>query len=206
MPLLDGYTLMPRSLDDLTEPVFASFSCLKTLEVGTPVTLENLSQGAGRTSGRLATACSATTRRRSLYDEAGSYNIFLTAVDPNQVCQTKPRSPWTWRTWMRCRMRLGHGLWPNSSTRRRSSSCVARRPNGRCATLPAASWFWLMAAGPHAGRVWLGARTTPSRCAVKVTSRGDPIPGGPTMTARTRSLWLLHGVVVIFGFTGIWGN
>ena len=26
------------------------------------------------------------------------------------------------------------------------------------------------------------------------------------MTARTRSLWLLHGVVVIFGFTGILGK
>ena len=45
-PLLDGYTLMPRSLDDLTEPVFASF-VPEDLEVGTPVTLENLSQGAG---------------------------------------------------------------------------------------------------------------------------------------------------------------
>lgn len=87
MPLLDGYTLMPRSLDDLTEPVFASFSVPEDLEVGTPVTLENLSQGAGSFQWSFGNGVFSNDEAPELvYDEAGSYNIFLTAVDPNQVC------------------------------------------------------------------------------------------------------------------------
>ena len=86
-PLLDGYTLMPRSLDDLTEPVFASFSVPEDLEVGTPVTLENLSQGAGSFQWSFGNGVFSNDEAPELvYDEAGSYNIFLTAVDPNQVC------------------------------------------------------------------------------------------------------------------------
>jgi len=87
MPLLDGYTLMPRSLDDLTEPVFASFSVPEDLEVGAIVTLENLSQGAGSYQWSFGNGVFSNDETPELvYDEAGSYNIFLTAVDPNQVC------------------------------------------------------------------------------------------------------------------------
>ena len=87
MPLLDGYTLMPRSLDDLTEPVFASFSVPEDLEVGAIVTLENLSQGAGSYQWSFGKGVFSNDETPELvYDEAGSYNIFLTAVDPNQVC------------------------------------------------------------------------------------------------------------------------
>jgi hypothetical protein len=86
-PLLDGYTLMPRSLDDLTASVFASFSVPSDLESGVPVTLENLSQGAGSFQWSFGNGLFSNDEEPELvYNEAGSYNIFLTAVDPDQVC------------------------------------------------------------------------------------------------------------------------
>ena len=78
---------MPRNLDDLTDPVFASFSVPDGLEVGVPVTLDNLSQGAGSYQWSFGNGVFSNDETPELlYEEAGSYNIFLTAVDPSQVC------------------------------------------------------------------------------------------------------------------------
>ena len=159
-PLLDGYTLMPRSLDDLTEPVFASFSVPEDLEVGTPVTLENLSQGAGSFQWSFGNGVFSNDEAPELvYDEAGSYNIFLTAVDPNQVCADQASITVDVADVDACRRAFG--TWPlaQPSTRRRSNSCASPSGMDWPTTLQVASLGWHVAGrNPHAGRVRMGAR------------------------------------------------
>ena len=87
LPLLDGYTLMPRSLEDFTDPVVASFSVPEDLMAGTPVQMENLSEGAGFFQWSFGNGVFSNEESPVVnYELPGSYNIFLTATDPNALC------------------------------------------------------------------------------------------------------------------------
>jgi PKD repeat protein len=87
LPLLDGYTLMPRSLEDFTDPVVASFSVPEDLMAGTPVQMENLSEGAGFFQWSFGNGVFSNEESPLVnYELPGAYNIFLTATDPNAVC------------------------------------------------------------------------------------------------------------------------
>ena len=89
MPLLDSYTLMPRSLDDFTEPVFAAFSVPDFLVLGggTPVFVENYSTGAAYYQWSFGNGTFSNEEEPELtYTQSGTYNIFLTATDPELEC------------------------------------------------------------------------------------------------------------------------
>ena len=88
LPLLDSYTLMPRSLDDLTDPVYAAFTVPDVIQIGgTPVYAENNSEGAASYQWSFGNGTFSNEEEPELtYTEAGTYNIYLTAVDPEGVC------------------------------------------------------------------------------------------------------------------------
>ena len=89
LPLLDSYTLMPRSLEDLTESVYASFTVPDVIEIGggNEVVAENNSEGAASYQWAFGNGSFSTEENPVLpYTEAGTYNIFLTAIDPNNEC------------------------------------------------------------------------------------------------------------------------
>ena len=88
LPLLDSYTLMPRSLDDLTDPVYAAFTVPDVIQIGgTPVYAENNSEGAASYQWSFGNGTFSNEEEPELtYTEAGTYNIYLTAVDLEGVC------------------------------------------------------------------------------------------------------------------------
>lgn len=87
LPLLDGYTLMPRSLEDFTTPVVASFSVPEDLMAGTPVQMDNLSEGAGFYQWSFGNGVFSDEESPVVnYELPGAYNVFLTATDPNALC------------------------------------------------------------------------------------------------------------------------
>jgi hypothetical protein len=88
LPLLDNYTLMPRSLDDLTDPVYAAFTVPDVIQIGgTPVYAENNSEGAASYQWSFGNGTFSNDEEPELtYTESGTYNIYLTAVDPEGVC------------------------------------------------------------------------------------------------------------------------
>jgi len=88
LPLLDSYTLMPRSLDDFTEPVVASFSVPNPVLIGgDPVVVENTSTGAAFYQWSFGNGTFSNEEEPVLtYEEAGTFNIFLTATDPTMEC------------------------------------------------------------------------------------------------------------------------
>ena len=87
-PFLDGYTLLPRSLDDLTEPVLSQFTVPEVLVLGgTPVFAINESENAEYYQWSFGNGTFSNEEDPELiYSEPGTYNIFLTATDANGVC------------------------------------------------------------------------------------------------------------------------
>ena len=88
-PFLNGYTILPRSADDLSEPVQADFFVEDTwyTEDG-PVPFENLSSGAGGYFWSFGdgTAPDTTTSPLHEYPEDNTYTVVLTAQSEDGVC------------------------------------------------------------------------------------------------------------------------
>ena len=88
LPLLDGYTLLPRSLDDLTEGVQAAFTIPEVLELGgDPVFAENESTNADAFQWSFGNGDFSDEEEPALpYDEPGTYNVFLTVLNNVSEC------------------------------------------------------------------------------------------------------------------------
>ena len=88
LPLLDGYTLLPRSLDDLTEGVQAEFTIPEVLELGgDPVFAENESTNADAFQWSFGNGDFSNEEEPALpYDEPGTYNVFLTVLNNTSEC------------------------------------------------------------------------------------------------------------------------
>lgn len=88
-PFLNGYTILPRSADDLSEPVQADFFVEDTwyTEDG-PVPFENLSSGAGGYFWSFGdgTAPDTTTSPLHEYPTDSTYTVVLTAQSEDGVC------------------------------------------------------------------------------------------------------------------------
>ena len=87
-PFLDGYTLLPRSLDDLTEPVLSLFTVPDVLVLGgDPVFAINESENADFFQWSFGNGTFSNEEDPELtYTEPGTYNIFLTASDEDSQC------------------------------------------------------------------------------------------------------------------------
>ena len=87
-PLLDGYTLLPRSLDDLTEGVEAAFTIPEVLALGgAPVFAENESTNADGFQWSFGNGDFSNEEEPLLpYGEPGTYNVFLTVLNSNSEC------------------------------------------------------------------------------------------------------------------------
>ena len=87
-PYLDGYTLLPRSLDDLTEPVLAAFTVPEVLVLGgDPVYATNESSNADYYQWSFGNGSFSNDEEPELtYTEPGTYNVFLTATDADSQC------------------------------------------------------------------------------------------------------------------------
>ena len=87
-PLLDGYTLLPRSLDDLTEGVEAAFTIPEVLALGgAPVFAENQSTNADGFQWSFGNGDFSNEEEPLLpYGEPGTYNVFLTVLNSNSEC------------------------------------------------------------------------------------------------------------------------
>ena len=87
-PFLDGYTLLPRSLDDLTEPVLSLFTVPDVLVLGgDPVFAINESENADFFQWSFGNGTFSNEEDPELtYTEPGTYNIFLTATDEESQC------------------------------------------------------------------------------------------------------------------------
>ena len=90
-PYLDSYTLLPRSMEDLTEPVLAAFSVPSSIDVGgDPVTAINQSQGAVSYLWSFGNGAFSQEETPILpYTEEGTYNIFLTAGSADGLCSNQ---------------------------------------------------------------------------------------------------------------------
>ena len=88
LPLLDGYTLMPRSLDDLTDPVVSSFEVPEVINLGgAPVFAVNASENADLYQWSFGNGTFSNEEEPELlYTEPGTYNIYLTATDQETQC------------------------------------------------------------------------------------------------------------------------
>ena len=88
LPLLDGYTLLPRSLDDLTDPVLSVFEVPDVMVIGgTPVFATNASENADYYQWSFGNGTFSNEEEPELtYTEAGTYNIYLTATDAETQC------------------------------------------------------------------------------------------------------------------------
>ena len=88
LPLLDGYTLLPRGLSDLTDPVFSSFEIPDVIVLGgTPVFATNESENADYYQWSFGNGTFSNEEEPELvYTEAGTYNIYLTATDEETQC------------------------------------------------------------------------------------------------------------------------
>ena len=88
LPLLDGYTLLPRGLSDLTSPVFSSFEIPDVIVLGgTPVFATNESENADYYQWSFGNGTFSNEEEPELvYTEAGTYNIYLTATDAETQC------------------------------------------------------------------------------------------------------------------------
>ena len=88
LPLLDGYTLLPRSLEDLTEGAQAAFTIPDVLELGgDPVFAENESTNADAFQWSFGNGDFSNEEEPALpYDEPGTYNVFLTVLNSNSEC------------------------------------------------------------------------------------------------------------------------
>ena len=88
LPLLDGYTLMPRSLDDLTDPVVSSFEVPEVINLGgAPVFAVNESENANLYQWSFGNGTFSNEEEPELlYTEPGTYNIYLTATDQETQC------------------------------------------------------------------------------------------------------------------------
>ena len=88
LPLLDGYTLMPRGLSDLTDPVFSSFEIPDVIVLGgTPVFATNESENADYYQWSFGNGTFSNEEEPELvYTEPGTYNIYLTATDAETQC------------------------------------------------------------------------------------------------------------------------
>jgi hypothetical protein len=88
LPLLDGYTLLPRGLSDLTDPVFSSFEIPDVIVLGgTPVFATNESENADYYQWSFGNGTFSNEEEPELvYTEAGTYNIYLTATDAETQC------------------------------------------------------------------------------------------------------------------------
>ena len=87
-PYLDGYTLLPRSLEDLTPPVLAAFDLPEVISVGgAPVFVENESQNAEAYQWSFGNGDFSTEESPELtYTEGGEYTVFLTASNLSTGC------------------------------------------------------------------------------------------------------------------------
>ena len=87
-PFLDGYTLLPRSLDDLTDPVLSLFTVPDVLVLGgDPVFAINESENADFFQWSFGNGTFSNEEDPELtYTEPGTYNIFLTATDEESQC------------------------------------------------------------------------------------------------------------------------
>ena len=87
-PYLDGYTLLPRSLEDLTPPVLAAFDLPDVISVGgSPVFVENESQNAEAYQWSFGNGDFSTEESPELtYTEGGEYTVFLTASNLSTGC------------------------------------------------------------------------------------------------------------------------
>jgi len=88
LPLLDGYTLLPRGLSDLTDPVFSSFEIPDVIVLGgTPVFATNESENADYYQWSFGNGTFSNEEEPELvYTEPGTYNIYLTATDAETQC------------------------------------------------------------------------------------------------------------------------
>ncbi|MGB2423227.1 MAG: lamin tail domain-containing protein [Flavobacteriales bacterium] len=88
VPLFDGYTLLPRSLDDLTDPVQSIFSVPDVLVLGgPPVFAENQSLNADYYQWSFGNGTFSNEEEPELnYAEPGTYNVYLTATDAETQC------------------------------------------------------------------------------------------------------------------------
>ena len=87
-PYLDGYTLLPRSLEDLTPPVLAAFDLPEVISVGgAPVFVVNESQNAEAYQWSFGNGDFSTEESPELtYTEGGEYTVFLTASNLSTGC------------------------------------------------------------------------------------------------------------------------
>lgn len=87
-PYLNGYTLLPRSLEDFTEPVIASFDIPGTVILGgEPVYVENTSLNAEFYQWSFGNGTFSNDEEPELvYTEPGTYNVYLTASDEESQC------------------------------------------------------------------------------------------------------------------------
>ena len=87
-PLLDGYTLLPRSLDDLTDPVLAGFEIPSVITLGgAPVFATNTSVNAEFYQWSFGNGTFSNDEEPELsYEEPGTYNVYLTASDEESQC------------------------------------------------------------------------------------------------------------------------
>ena len=75
--VFDGYTLLPRSLEDLTPAILADFDLPEVISAGgAPVFVENESQNADAYNGRLATETSTTKNPELTYTGGNEYTIY----------------------------------------------------------------------------------------------------------------------------------
>lgn len=88
LPLLDGYTLLPRSLQDLTEPVLSSFEVPEVIVLGgDPVVAANQSENADYYQWSFGNGTFSNEEEPVLtYTQPGTYNIYLTATDAESQC------------------------------------------------------------------------------------------------------------------------
>ena len=88
LPYLDGYTLLPRSLDDLTEPVLAQFTVPEVLVLGgDTVYAENESLNADIFQWSFGNGSFSSEENPELaYTEPGTYNVYLTASSTETQC------------------------------------------------------------------------------------------------------------------------
>ena len=91
-PYLDGYTLLPRSLEDLTPPVLAAFDLPEVISVGgVPVFVVNESQNAEAYQWSFGNGDFSTEESPELtYTEGGVYTCLLyTSPSPRDVCSSR---------------------------------------------------------------------------------------------------------------------
>ena len=88
LPYFDGYTLLPRSLNDLTEGVQAGFSVPELIQLGgDTVFAENESFNADAFQWTFGNGTFSNEENPALlYEEPGTYNVFLTASNSNTQC------------------------------------------------------------------------------------------------------------------------